>query len=208
MSNNIHKIKSISFFGGAEVSPESKQYRDVFLSAQTVAKHGYQVVDGGGPGVMQAATEGAESVGGDTLAVSLNSQYAPGFEGSYLANQADQQITTTDYSKRVHHLVANADCFIVFNGGTGTISELGMIWCLARLYYPYHKPFILFGSFWHDVVATFNRNMLIRPDDDKVFQIISSPELIIPTIESFDRHAANLRRPKVKSNSPEKDYMS
>lgn len=207
MPNN-HKIKSVSFFGGAEVKPTSREYRDVFSIAQIIAKNGYKVVDGGGPGVMQAATEGAESVGGNTLAVSLDSKYAPGFEGSYLSNMADQNIVTTDYSKRVHHLIASADCFIVFNGGTGTISEFGMIWCLARLYYPYHKPFILFGSFWHDIIASFYRNMLMRPDDDKVFQIVSSPELIIPTIESFDRHATNVRFPKIDENSPEADYMS
>ncbi len=195
------RIKSIAFFGGAEVKPESRLYREVFDVAKIVADKGYQVVDGGGPGVMQAATEGAESVGGKTMAVSLDAKYAPGFEGSYLANRADKEIKTSNYSLRLHHLIKNSDAFIIFNGGTGTISEFGMVWCLSRLYYPHHKPFILYGDFWHDIIASFNRNMLMRPDDSKVFQIVSSSDMIIPTIQAFDNQAVSTSYPKTSQES-------
>ncbi len=77
------------------------------------------------------------------------------------------------------------DIYLVFNGGTGTVSEFGMAWGLAKLYFGHHKPLILFGTFWHEIMETFGRNMLIRPEELKVYRIVTTPEDVLREIKKL-----------------------
>ena len=178
-------IKNIAFFGGSELGPESKYYQDAFKISQVLAKKGYTIVNGGGPGIMNAATQGAESVGGETLAITFNPQNAPGFEGRYLANKTDKEIKTHNYPERMFKLLEHADCFIIFKGGTGTISELGAAWALAKFYYPHHKPFILFGRFWRKIIKVLKGEMLISAQAMKAFQFAETEEEVLEALKKL-----------------------
>ncbi len=181
------KIKNIAVFGGAEVNSGSEVFNQVFKTTKHLARHGYVIVNGGGPGVMLAATQGAEAVHGRTLAVTFDSSDAPGFEGRYIKNVCDQEIKTHNYIERMYTLMEHGHCYVIFNGGTGTISEFGTAWCLARLYYGHHKPFILYGDFWHDIIAAFYRHLMMRENDDKVYRIVNSPQGVLNAIRIFDQ---------------------
>ena len=85
-------IKKVAFFGYADAKPKSKLYQEAFATAKLLARHGYTIVNGGGPGVMDASTQGAVAGGGDTIAVTFNPQDAPGFEGRYVRNIVDKEI--------------------------------------------------------------------------------------------------------------------
>jgi len=65
------KIEKIAFFGSADITKEHPLYQEVYDIAKKVAQMGKVVVNGGGPGVMQAATKGAESVVGKSVAVTF-----------------------------------------------------------------------------------------------------------------------------------------
>jgi uncharacterized protein (TIGR00730 family) len=179
------KLKNIAIFGGANVNPDSKLYKEVFHLSQQLGKAGFTIVNGGGPGVMMAATDGAKSVNGDTLTVTFDPKDAPGFEGRYVKNIPNKEIKTHNYVERMFTLMEHGDCYIIFNGGTGTLSELGTAWCLARLYYGNHKPFILYGEFWHEIVDTITKNMIMRPHDFKVFKIVENPMEVITALKQF-----------------------
>jgi uncharacterized protein (TIGR00730 family) len=194
------KIQNIAIFGGAECETGSELYKDVFEVAKMLAHHGYVTVNGGGPGVMLAATEGAESVGGKTLAVTFDPKNAPGFEGRYIKNKVDTIIKTHNYIERMFTLMEHGDCYVIFNGGTGTISEFGTAWCLARLYYGRHKPFILYGHFWHEVIGAITKNMMMRENDLNVFKIVSDPEAVLRAIHEFDNEFEGLAFPKVSAD--------
>lgn len=187
-----HPIKRIAIFGGAEASSHSELFREVATVAKFLAQHDYTIVNGGGPGVMLAATQGAELAEGKTITVTFDPVNAPGFEGRYVKNIPDQEIKTHNYVERMFTLMEHGDCYVIFNGGTGTISEFGTAWCLARLYYGHHKPFILYGEFWHDVIAAFDRNMMMRPNDHKVFKIVNSPRGVLNAIHHFDAEMQGL----------------
>ena len=62
-------IKNVAFFGSADIDEKDPLYQEVFNAARHLAYEGKVVVNGGGPGVMNAATQGAESVGGGLLHV-------------------------------------------------------------------------------------------------------------------------------------------
>lgn len=187
MRNPARKIKKIAFFGDANILPDNPVYKEAFETAKILAEAGYTIVDGGGPGVMVAATTGARIGGGKTLTVTFNPKDAPGFEGRYLKNIPDREIRTTNYIERMFKLLENGDLFIIFKGGSGTISEFGTAWVLAKLYYGRHKPFILFGGFWAEIIDVLRKNMNIDKNELGVFEIVRKKEEVLPTIKRLER---------------------
>jgi len=179
-------INKVAFFGDAAVVEDSKPYKDAFEAARILAKHGYTIVNGGGPGVMVAATNGAESVGGKTVSVTFYPEHATGFEGRYLSNNTDVEIKTKNYIERMFKLMEESDFFLIFQGGTGTVSEFGTAWVLAKLYYGHHKPFILVGAFWRPVMEVIEKNLLIDAREMDVFRIVDTVEEIYPTMKEME----------------------
>ena len=183
-----HLIRNIAFFGDANISKNDPAYKDAFETAKILAENGFTIVDGGGPGVMQAATSGAQAGDGPTLTVTFDPVNAPGYEGRYVKNVPDKEIITTNYIDRMFKLMEYGDLFIIFKGGSGTISEFGTAWVLAKLYYGHHKPFILFGSFWAEMIDVFRKNMNIDKKELSVFEIVAKPEEVLTAINRLYKH--------------------
>lgn len=179
-------IKKVAFFGHADSDPGSELYRQAFDTAKLLARSKYTIVNGGGPGVMEASTRGAEAAGGETMAVTFYPKDAPGFEGRYVQNVVDREIVTGNYVERMFKLLEIADIYVIFKGGTGTISEFGTAWVLARLYFGHHKPFVLFGDFWYEVMKMLTRMFIMRGTEERVYQIVSTPEEALDAIEHFE----------------------
>lgn len=180
-------IKNIAFFGDADISEADETYTQAFKLAGILAKENYVIVDGGGPGVMEAATTGAKKEGGKTITVTFDPTNAPGFEGKYIGNVPDEEVVTTNYIERMFKLMEYGDAFILFKGGSGTISEFGTAWVLAKLYYGHHKPFILFGSYWAEIIDVFRKNMNIDSKELGVFEIANRIEDVLPIIKKFEK---------------------
>jgi uncharacterized protein (TIGR00730 family) len=185
-----HFIKNIAFFGDADISETDETYKAAFDVAEALAKKGYVVVDGGGPGVMGAATSGAVRGGGKTISVTFDPVNAPGYEGKYVGNVTDTEIVTTNYIERMFKLMEYGDAFLIFKGGTGTISEFGTAWVLAKLYYGHHKPFILYGDFWVEIIDVFRKHMYIDSKEMSVFEICRNKEDVLRTIQKFEMKIA------------------
>lgn len=181
-----HFIKNIAFFGDANITEADETYKCAFDVAEALAREGYVIVDGGGPGVMEAATSGAEKVNGQTITVTFDPVNAPGFEGKYIGNVPDQEVITTNYIDRMFKLMEYGDIFIIFKGGSGTISEFGTAWVLAKLYFGHHKPFILFGNFWAEIIDVLRRNMNIDAKELGVFEIVRSVPEVLIAIKRFE----------------------
>jgi uncharacterized protein (TIGR00730 family) len=177
---------NISFLGYSASLETDKEYRQAYETARLLAEHGYTIVDGGGPGVMQAASLGAKAGGGSTIGVTFYPQEVATFEGRMMTNPLDQEIVTANYLERTLKLLEMGHMYIFFNGGTGTISEFGMAWGLARLYFGHHKPLILFGDFWQNIVDSFRENMRLRPEELEVFKIVNSPEKALAAVKHFE----------------------
>ncbi len=179
-------IKRVAIFGSADVDEETQVYKDTFKVAQLLAKEGKIIVDGGGPGVMLAATQGARSVGGHTLAVTFYPADMPNFEGRAEDNVVDQEIKTKNYIERMFTLMDNADAFVIFQGGTGTLSEWATAWLLAHLYYGHHKPFILYGDFWEEVVEVCFKHFLLGAQERQVFKVAHNAQELLYILDEFE----------------------
>lgn len=180
-------IRSVAIFGFSESKPGDLEYDAAYKVAKVLAQNGYHIVNGGGPGVMKAATEGAHAGGGKATVVSFAPKDMTHFEGRDLANKADKEIIKGNYVERTLELLSLGDAYVVFNGGTGTVSEFAMAWGLARLFFGRHKPLILYGEWWHEIMEAFAKNMRIREVELKVYRIVTTPEEALEEINKLNR---------------------
>lgn len=179
-------IEQVAIFGSSHAALDSQLTKDTFAVSKKLAEVGYIVVDGGGPGVMRAATEGAKSVGGKVIGIVLEADEHIHYEGRDPENKFDIEIKAKNYVERTISLMREGQVYVVFNGGTGTISEFGMAWGLAKLYFGHHKPLILYGKFWDNIMNTFKENMLITNEEREVYKIVNSPEGVLEAIIQFE----------------------
>ncbi|MDO8638697.1 MAG: LOG family protein [Candidatus Daviesbacteria bacterium] len=179
-------IEQVAIFGSAEALPESKLFKEVFAVAKALAKSGYIVVDGGGPGVMRAATLGAQAGEGKTIGVTFYPEDCENFEGRDPKNPIDKEIKTDTYVERTLTLLKEGQVYIIFNGASGTMSEFAMAWGLARLHFGHHKPLILYGKFWKKIMKVLHQYLVLRPEELKVYKIVDSPKGVLIAIKQFE----------------------
>jgi len=195
------KIERIAFFGFADAKASDPLYKETFECAKFLAEKGFITVNGGGPGVMRAASEGAKAGGGKTIGVTYYPKDITNFEGRDPDNPLDKEMKKSNYLKRTLKLLELGDAYILFRGGTGTISEFGMAWGLARLYFGYHKPLILYGGFWENIIKSFVDNMRIRSDELMVYRIVRTPQEAFEAINSLEQSLKEKKKvsPKEKA---------
>lgn len=183
---NEKKIRQISYFGFADAAPNDPLYKEAFECARYVSSHGFVAINGGGPGTMRAVSEGAKAAKGTAVGVTFYPKDITNFEGRDPYNPMDIEIKCKNYLERTLKLLELGDAYVVFRGGTGTISEFGMAWGLARLYFGHHKPLILYGDYWNNIIKAFVDNMRIRPEDLKVYRVAKNPKEVVAAIEDFE----------------------
>ena len=195
------KLDRVAFFGSADIPIESPLYQEAFACAKLLAQNGKIIVNGGGPGIMQASSQGAAAGGGETIGVTLNppKEEMPEFEGESPGNRLTLQFKTQNYIERMFGLLSQADVFVCFRGGTGTISEWATAWLLAHLYYGRHKPLILYGNFWFEVMECINCNFLIGEKERNIYRIVENKEQLLAVIEGLERELQVLREEQTKT---------
>jgi uncharacterized protein (TIGR00730 family) len=180
-------IKRVAIFGYAETKANEELFESARETAKVLAEAGYTIVNGGGPGVMRAATIGVHEGGGKAIGVTFYPQESMQFEGRDPENLIDEEIITPDYVQRTLKLMELGQIFMVFNGGLGTLSEFGMAWGLARLYLGHHKPLVLYGKFWETVVETIDDHLYLRPWDRSIITIVETPQEALRAVQTIDK---------------------
>lgn len=182
------KIKSVAFLGGAAWKEYDLPYKGAYDTAKILAENGFKIVNGGGPGVMQASTEGAKAGGSnDVIAITYRpSTKKRHYEGVAEENHFDTEIITLDYFDRTKVMLQTTDAHIVFNGSIGTMSELGMTWISSWIHYPDSKPIVLFGAFWQEYIDMIKRNMLLDHGEENMMKICHSAEEVLDYLRGFN----------------------
>jgi uncharacterized protein (TIGR00730 family) len=129
------KIKQIAYFGFADALPSDPLYKEAFELSKYLTEKGFTAINGGGPGIMRAVSEGAKDAKGTAIGVTFYPKDITNFEGRDKDNPIDVEIKTKNYLERTLKLLELGDAYVVFKGGTGTLSEFAMAWGLGRLYF-------------------------------------------------------------------------
>lgn len=162
--NNLTRLKPsrheryrVSIFGSARAKAGTFAYDETRRLAAELAALGCDIITGGGPGLMQAANEGAASVGGSARSVGIRVDLPFEQEVNSFVGMAFEHRT---FFTRLHQFVLSSDAFVVAPGGIGTVLETLMIWQLLQVKHIQHTPLILVGRLWPGLVDWARTSML------------------------------------------------
>lgn len=153
------KYYRVTVFGSSRMRRGDQLFEDVRSLAEQLSSMGCDIVTGGGPGLMEAANEGAKL--GDPsdvtrsfgLPIELSSEEEP--------NPFVEKIYRhRTFFSRLHHFVRLSSAFIVVPGGLGTLLEAAMIWQLCQVKHVSGIPLILLGEMWEDLRIWTHEHML------------------------------------------------
>jgi uncharacterized protein (TIGR00730 family) len=190
--NNLTRLRPskrdryrVAIFGSARAEPGSFVYEEVKRAAAAFADLGCDIVTGGGPGLMQAANEGATSVGRqDSVGIRVELPFEQ--DVNPFVQQAFEHKT---FFTRLHHFVIASDAFVVVPGGIGTVLETLMIWQLLQVRHVDNVPLILVGKMWKGLVDWASASML-----DPRLHLANPEDLQIPLcLETADEAIAIVR---------------
>ena len=176
----------VTIFGSARVSSGSFGYEETKRVATALAAMGCDIITGGGPGLMQAANEGAAAGGGRAQSMGIRVDLPFEQEVNAFVGMAFEHRT---FFTRLHQFVLASDAFIVAPGGIGTVLETMMIWQLLQVRHLSDTPLILVGRMWPGLVGWAQSSMLSTDPP-----LASAADLSIPRcVESGDEAIALLR---------------
>lgn len=184
--DKLSDIKNaVSMFGSARLSPDSVYYQRTVEIAGLLAQHGYTVISGGGPGIMEAANKGAAENGGKSvgLNIRLPEEQRP---NDYQSLSLEFRYFFVRKVMFVKHSIG----YVCLPGGFGTLDEFFESLTLMQTHKAYPMPLVLFGSdFWggllnwiKDVLVGFGT---ISHDDLKYIAITDAPEEVL---EIMNKH--------------------
>lgn len=180
-------IKKIAFLGGAAWKPTEAVYKLARETAGLLAENGYEIVNGGGPGVMKAATQGAHDKGGRSLAITYHpNKIKRHYEGVDYENHFDEEVITLDYFDRTKVMLQNSDVHVIFSGSIGTLSEFGMTWVSSWIHEGHNKPIILVGGFWHEIIAVIKKTMILDQGEEKLLKVCVTSKEILDYVRGLD----------------------
>jgi uncharacterized protein (TIGR00730 family) len=192
--NNLTRIRPtkkeryrVTIFGSARAQPGTYVYEEVKRAAAALAEMGCDIITGGGPGLMQAANEGA-SLGatGGTHSVGIRVDLPFEQESNPFVEQAFEHGT---FFTRLHHFVLASDAFLVVPGGIGTVLETMMIWQLLQVRHVHNTPLVLVGKMWAELVD-WARKSLLKPE----LPLASPQDMAIPQCVNSGEEAIDLIR--------------
>lgn len=191
----------VTVFGSARVPEGAPEYEMAREVGQRLARAGFTVMTGGGPGLMEAANRGAREAGGRSIGANINlvAQEAP---NPYL----DKFVIFRRFFVRKVMLVKYSYGFIVMPGGFGTLDEVFEIATLIQTGKVQDFPVVLMGSdFWEDLLGFLRSRLVatgkIAAEDLDRFIVTDSPEEAVAVmrraaIERFGLRAA--KRPPTR----------
>ena len=154
----------VTIFGSARLQPGIVFYEGVKQLAAELTTMGCDILSGGGPGLMQAANEGAHSVDpkGRGRSVGINIELPFEQQVNPFVTQASEHRT---FFSRLHHFMIMSDAFVVTPGGIGSLLELSLAWQLLQVRHLYNTPLILVGKMWADLVDWSHAAMRIEGNE-------------------------------------------
>jgi len=175
----------VTIFGSARLKPGTPAYDGVRKLAAELVTMGCDILTGGGPGLMQAANEGAHSVAPEAAKRSQGINIELPFEQDVnpFVGQAYGHRT---FFSRLHHFMIASDAFIVVPGGIGTLLELSLAWQLLQVRKLYNTPLIVVGKMWGDLVAWGEESMLINGSELASDVDFTIPRCVMTIEETLD----------------------
>ena len=178
----------VSIFGSARTKPDNKYYKIAEDVAAKLVRHGYGVITGGGPGIMEAGNKGANAQGGKSVGLNIE---LPFEQNNNMYIDRDKSIDFDYFFVRKVMFIRYSQGFIVLPGGFGTMDELFEALTLIQTHKIGRFPIVLVGKeYWEGLVDWLKRVMLqvegnINEEDLSLFQIVDNATDAVQVIDEF-----------------------
>ena len=182
--------KGVTVFGSARTGPDDPQYGAARETSRLLAKAGFSIITGAGPGIMEAANRGAKDGGGHSVGCNIELPFEQG------ANPyVDTLVNFRYFFVRKTMFIKYSNAFIIFPGGFGTLDELFEALTLIQTGKIYQFPLILFGRhYWAGLVRWLSSRVegegKISPGDLDLMLLTDDPAEAAQAV--IDAHAANV----------------
>lgn len=178
----------VSIFGSARTKPDHPYYQMAEDIAAKLVRHGYGVITGGGPGIMEAGNKGAKSENGKSVGLNIILPFEQ-FNNVYI--DPDKLITFDYFFVRKVMFVKYAQGFIVMPGGFGTLDELFEALTLIQTKKIGRFPIVLVGkNYWSGLMDWVKETLLtaennINAEDLDLISIVDNPTDAVRAIDDF-----------------------
>jgi len=185
-------IRKVTIFGSARTQPNELEYRQAVEFGRKIAKAGFMVITGAGPGIMQAGHEGAglENSFGVNIRLPWEQSANP------IIAEDKKLITFKYFFTRKLIFIRHSDAIVLFPGGFGTLDEGYEVLTLMQTGKSQLMPLVLVdrpgGTYWktwdRNVREHLLRDKLISPEDLNLYQITNSADAAVNVITRFYRN--------------------
>jgi hypothetical protein len=178
----------VSIFGSARTEPDHPYYKTAEEVAYKLVQHGYGVITGGGPGIMEAGNKGAHAAGGKSVGLNIQLPFEQ-FNNIYI--DSDKLIEFDYFFVRKVMFVRYAQGFVVMPGGFGTLDELFEALTLIQTDKIGRFPIVLVGrEFWTGLFEWVKATLLqkeknINEEDLELYSIVDTAEEAVQAIDDF-----------------------
>ncbi|HZH80247.1 MAG TPA: TIGR00730 family Rossman fold protein [Gemmatimonadales bacterium] len=173
---------AVTVFGSARTKPDDPYYEKAVETARMLAKEGFPIITGGGPGIMEASNRGAQEGNGLSIGCNIELPFEQG-----LNPYVERAINFRYFFVRKTMFVKYSTAFVVFPGGYGTMDELFEALTLIQTGKVKDFPVILFGEQYWRGLADWLRDRVagegkIATTDLTLFTITDSPREAVAII--------------------------
>ncbi|WP_420573298.1 TIGR00730 family Rossman fold protein [Kordia sp.] len=192
--NGFEKMSQIgpcvSIFGSARTKPDNKYYLLAQKIAHKIVDHGYGVITGGGPGIMEAGNKGAHLGGGTSVGLNIELPFEQ-HDNPYI--DSDKNINFDYFFVRKVMFVKYSQGFVVMPGGFGTLDELFEAITLIQTKKIDKFPIILVGTeFWSGLMDWVKEILLekfgnISAHDLDLIHIVDNEDEVLNILDEFYR---------------------
>lgn len=178
----------VSIFGSARTKPNDKYYKLAEEIAEKIVEHGYGVITGGGPGIMEAGNKGAHIAGGTSVGLNIELPHEQ-HDNPYI--DSDKNLDFDYFFVRKVMFVKYSQGFVVMPGGFGTLDEMFEAMTLIQTKKIEKFPIILVGSeFWEGLLQWIKTTLLnkfnnVSEKDMDLFHVVDSPEEVLHILDNF-----------------------
>ncbi|HFX17901.1 MAG TPA: TIGR00730 family Rossman fold protein [Flavobacteriales bacterium] len=179
---------SVTIFGSARTKRDAEHYKIAQKIAKKLAKEGFGVITGGGPGIMEAANKGAQKGNGASAGLNI---VLPFEQEANPFIDADKLVDFNYFFVRKVMFVKYAQAFVVMPGGFGTLDELFEALTLIQTKKIEKFPVILFDTdYWNGLIELIKTKMLdeynyISPKDLDLVHLTDDPNEVVKIIVDF-----------------------
>ncbi len=181
---------AVSIFGSARVGRRNRYYGAARRLAAALAREGFAIITGGGPGIMEAANRGCQEGGGLSIGCNIELPFEQG-----LNEYVDLGMEFRYFFVRKTMFVKYAEGFVIFPGGFGTLDELFEALTLIQTGKVEHFPVVLYGrDYWAGLLEWIRDKPLyeekISPEDLDLLIVTDSVE---EAAEALTKHRREQR---------------